>query len=170
MLSPRKTALRRTIPRTVFAASLVACASTAAVPAAQARSNHPKLDTRERQVIHRINAVRAEHGLARLAFGRKLSNAADRHSKRLQRSRTLSHQLPGEASLTGRLASAARAKPIGEVVFFASRGTSSAAIVRAWMDSPGHRAVLLSTEFGRAGVGIRTGRGGLYATVDVSGR
>lgn len=137
-------------------------------PAAMAGANEPRLDTRERAVIHRVNAVRADHGLAPLSFGGRLSRAADRHARRQLRARVLGHQVGGEAPLATRLARAARVQPIGEVVYFSGRGARSAAIVRAWMDSPPHRAVLLHPDFGRAGIGIRTGRGGLYATVDVA--
>lgn len=170
MSFPRPSAPRRSRRRTVIVASAALAAGAASVgpSSAAAGANEPRLDTRERSVIHRVNAVRAAHGLPRLAFGGKLSRAADRHSRRLLRSRVLTHQAPGEAPLASRLARAARVHPIGEVVYFTARGARSADIVRAWMDSPGHRAVLLSRDFGRAGVGIRTGRGGLYVTVDVA--
>ena len=139
-------------------------------PASAAAAGAPRFDARERAVLARVNAVRADHGLAPFAAGGRLARAADRHSLRQQRARTLSHQLPGESPLMQRLAKAARATPVGEVVLFASGGTSSAKIVRAWMDSPGHRSVLLSPDFGRAGIGIRTGAGGAFATMDVAAR
>jgi uncharacterized protein YkwD len=139
-----------------------------ASPAAAATGS-PSLDGRERTVIERINAVRADHGLAPLTTRRKLSHAADRHTARQLSRRTLSHQLPGEASLQGRLRLSAGRLPVGEVVAWAARqGSGSAAIVRNWMDSPEHRALLLSGDFRVAGIGIRTGSGGLYATVDLA--
>ncbi|MDO9353090.1 MAG: CAP domain-containing protein [Solirubrobacteraceae bacterium] len=169
MPNPRPTALRTCARRAALAAVAVTAGSTTFTAApAQAGANEPRLDTRERQVLHRVNAVRADHGLARLAFGRKLSRAADHHSRRSQQRRTVAHTLPGEQPLEGRLAHAARVKPIGEVIYWTRRGASSAEIVRAWMRSPGHRALLLSPDFGRAGIGIRTGRTGLYATVDLA--
>ncbi|MBJ7472711.1 MAG: CAP domain-containing protein [Solirubrobacteraceae bacterium] len=149
-------------------ATLVASATVATTaPAAQA--DGPTADGRERNVIHRINQVRADHGLRPLDLTPGLTRAADRHSRWQARSRRLSHQLPGEKSLTARLRKPAGGAKVGEVVFWSSRDARSARLVRAWMDSPGHRATLLSPSFSRAGIGIRTGRGGLYATVDVAG-
>ncbi len=150
----------------IAAAITLGSAGSGGTGSASAGANEPRLDTRERAVIHRINALRSDHGLPRLAFGGRLSRAADRHSRRLLRSRRLTHQLPGEAPLRRRLAKAARARPLGEVIYFNRRGAGSAQIVRAWARSPGHRALLLSRDFGRAGIGIRTGRGGVYVTLD----
>jgi uncharacterized protein YkwD len=170
MSFPHPSAILRTRLRAAVVAAFAVTASSSTFVASQAHAgaNEPRLDTRERQVIHRVNAVRADHGLPRLTFGGKLSKAADRHSHRSQQRRTLAHTLPGEQPLASRLAHAARVRPIGEVIYWTRRGASSAEIVRAWMRSPGHRALLLSPEFGRAGVGIRTGRSGLYATVDLA--
>jgi uncharacterized protein YkwD len=169
MSALRKTALKRTLPRTLVATLVAGSGVTAATPAVASAANSPHMDARERNVIHRINLIRRDHGLSALNATGSLTRAADRHSRRLLRSRTLTHQLPGEASVANRLASAARHKKVGETVFFASRGGGSASIVRAWMDSPPHRAVLLSGDFSKAGVGIRAGRGGVYVTADVAG-
>lgn len=158
----RRRSLRRlALPAAAF--------GTAVIAAPTASGNAPQVDGRERNVIHRINEIRADHGLRALDLTPGLTRAADRHSGRQARSRTLSHQLPGEADLSARLRGVAGGKPVSEVIFWGDGGVRSARIVRAWMDSPGHRAALLSSSFTRAGIGIRTGRGGLYATVDLAG-
>lgn len=157
---------RRTLRRLALS---VAALGTTAIAAPTAVANAPRVDGRERNVIHRINQVRADHGLRALDLTGGLSRAADRHSRRQARTRTLSHQLPGEPDLAARLRDVANGQPVSEVIFWGSGGVRSARVVRAWMDSPGHRAALLSSTFSRAGIGIRTGRGGLYATVDLAG-
>lgn len=158
--------LRRILRRLLLPAAAI---GTAAVAAPTAHGNAPRVDGRERNIVHRINEVRIDHGLRPLDLTPGLSRAADRHSRRQARAHTLSHQLPGEADLSTRLAKAAGGKPVSEVIFWGSGSVRSARVVRAWMDSPGHRAALLSADFTRAGIGIRTGRGGLYATVDLAG-
>lgn len=164
---PSKTSTRRRILRRL--ALPVATFGVAAVAAPTAHGHSPRVDGRERKVIHRINEIRADHGLRALDLTPGLSRAADRHSGRQAGARILSHQLPGEADLSARLRRAAGGKPVSEVIFWGSGGIRSARIVRAWMDSPGHRSALLSRSFTRAGIGIRTGRGGIYATVDLAG-
>ena len=146
-----------------------AAAGGAAAAPSPAQADGPKIDGRERNVVHRINLVRRDHGLRALDLTPGLSRAADRHSRWQARSRTVSHQLPGERDLTSRLTKPAGGAQVGEVLFWSTGGSRSAQLVRAWMDSPSHRATLLSPSFTRAGIGIRTGRGGLYATVDVAG-
>lgn len=169
MFSPLRSALRRRLPRTLLAAVAAGGAASASTPA-PASASGAAVDGRERNVIARVNAVRADHGLAPLRTGQRISRAADRHSLRQQRAGTLSHQLPGESPLAQRLRRAVHRMPVAEVVLWSARGARSAEIVRAWMDSPGHRAVLLSPDFRLAGVGIRSGRGGVFATVDVAAR
>ncbi len=149
--------------------ALAAAGIASATAPAPALADGPQIDGRERNVVHRINQVRIDHGLRPLDLTPGLSRAADRHSRWQARSRTLSHRLPGERDLTARLRKPAGGAPVGEVIFWSTGGSRSAQLVRAWMDSPGHRATLLSSSFSRAGIGIRAGRGGLYATIDVAG-
>ncbi len=157
---------RPALLRTLTAVLLAALALLA--PAAARATNAPSVDPREQAVIDRINAVRADHGLAALTLDDRLARAADRHSRRMARARTLSHRVPGEGRLRSRLRWAVGDAKVGEVILWGKGSVRSAEIVRAWMRSPGHRTLLLSPSFSRAGIGIRTGGGGAYATVDVA--
>jgi uncharacterized protein YkwD len=158
--APRRALLRMLLP---FVTALAAMA----VPSA-ARGESPRVDAREAAIIERVNAVRAQHGLSPLAVGRRLSRAADRHSRRMARARVLTHRLWGEGTLAGRLRWAVGDARVGEVIFWGHGAVRSAEVVRAWMDSPGHRDLLLSPQFSIAGIGIRAGGGGSYATVDLA--
>lgn len=149
--------------------ALVGAALAATAAPVQAAAS-PAVDARERAVIDRINQVRSQHGLGPLRLDSKISSSASRHSQRMQSRRTLSHQLPGEASLSQRLNWAVGSASTAEVIAWRSRGARSSQLVRAWMDSPGHRTVLLSSRYRSAGIGIATGSGGVYATVDVATR
>ncbi|MBO9534363.1 MAG: CAP domain-containing protein [Solirubrobacteraceae bacterium] len=135
-----------------------------------ARAASGSVDGREAAVLERINDVRASYGLAPFARHRKLSRAADHHSARMARARVVAHQVWGEGGLGARLRWAIGGAKAGEVLYWGRGGVRSATIVRAWMNSPGHRAILLSGEFTRVGIGLRPGSGGLYATVDVAAR
>ena len=150
-------------------AVLAAPPPTAAARAPPTPPAHsPSVDGRENNVVHRINEIRIDHGLRPLDVTAGLSRAADRHSLWQARSGRLGHQMPGERDLSSRLEHVSDGK-VSEVVFWGSRGVRSADIVRAWMGSPSHRATLLSPAFSKAGVALRPGSGGQYATVDLAG-
>lgn len=111
-------------------------------------------------MIAEINAVRAQQGLAGVGQRGMLAGAAGRHASRLKRRGQLQH------SSTQTLARRARAR-VGEILAWSSnRRASARSIVRNWMNSPPHRAVLLDGGFRRVGVGASRGRRGLYVTAD----
>jgi uncharacterized protein YkwD len=118
----------------------------------------------EWRVIAEINAVRAQHGLAAVNQRGLLSGAAGRHATRLKRSGRLMH------SSTGRLSRRA-GSPIGEVVAWNSKRRAGArSIVRAWLNSPPHRSVLLDGSFRTVGVGASRGKRGLFVAADFAKR
>lgn len=158
------------LPRAALRRAALASTALALTIAPAAAAADSSIDARERAVVDRVNAVRAHRGLAPLALDRRLSASAARHSQRMQARGVLAHRLPGEAPLASRLRWAVGGALVGEVVAWRARGARSAQLVRSWMDSPPHRAVLLSGRFRSAGVGIVSGRGGVYATVDVAAR
>ena len=146
--------------RAVLAAA-AAVVLTALAPSPASAAGMSRFEWR---VSAEINAIRAQHGLPAVTHRGLLSGAAGRHAARLRRSGRLVH------SSTSRLARRA-GSPVGEVIAWSSRRrTSARSIVRRWMQSPGHRAVLLDGRFRRIGVGASRGRGGLFVTAALSGR
>ena len=125
-----------------------------AVPAARAEG--PRLDTGERAVIRGINRARRAHGLRRLHPGRRLARAADAHTRAMLRADIFAH-----GAFAQRLRRYVHSGSIGETLAWTSR-CSARTVVRMWLESPSHRAVLLSGRFHRVGVGRR--RGSLGAT------
>jgi uncharacterized protein YkwD len=124
-----------------------------------------------------INAYRASHGLPRLIVDGRLSHAARSQSSAMMSRRTLAHGPTGSGRqrLT-RLCSRMHASTVGETIGWISfrRPSSQASgIVRWWMNSPPHRAALMSTTFKRIGVGRRIGKAGgrkvVWFTADMSG-
>ena len=124
--------------------------SSAAAPAAEAAG--PRIDRGERTVIRTINRARATHGLRRLRAGRRLARADDAHSRNMLRADFFAH-----GSFAQRVRRYVRLRRIGETIAMTSR-CSPRTVVRMWLNSPGHRAVLLSGRFRRVGIGRRLGR------------
>jgi len=130
--------------------TLLVSSFAATAPAAQAGG--PRIDNGERNVIRAINRARSAHGLRKLRAGRRLARAADVHTRNMLRSDFFSH-----GAFSQRVRRYVRRRSIGETIAMTSR-CSSRTVVRMWMNSPGHRAVLLSHKFRRVGVGRRLGR------------
>jgi uncharacterized protein YkwD len=125
-----------------------------------------------------INQKRHSHGKGSLSPNGQLTGAAQRHSDYMVEHRCFDHQCPGETGMSSRIKQSgylggAPAWGIGENIASGQgeRGFP-ANIVRAWMNSPPHRANILSGKFEHLGVGITQGTpsnpgadGGTY-TVD----
>jgi uncharacterized protein YkwD len=115
-----------------------------------------------------INAMRAEHGCGPLRLHLGLTRVAGEQARLLLADGELDHD--AGSPMPQRLHSAApSASLLGEDLAW---GTGSAAlpksIVRAWMNSPMHRQIMLDCRFSQLGVGIATGRfgdGGTRGTV-----
>jgi uncharacterized protein YkwD len=142
--------------------SLLACALVTAVcaisgPAAAGARANPRLDVIERAVIRHVNAVRAYHGLARVRRSRALSRAADRHSRDMLRRNFFAHASSDGTPFDRRVRRFARAGIVGETLAWVSPRGRARLVVRMWLESPPHRAILLSGGFRRIGVARRSG-------------
>jgi uncharacterized protein YkwD len=110
-----------------------------------------------------INAARARHGLARLGTTGALARAASEHSRDMAVHDFFSHDSPGGSTPKQRIAGAgyfdgASSWAIGETIAWGSGGMASpSSIVRSWLRSPGHRAILLDGRYDDAGIGIALG-------------
>lgn len=138
---------------------IVLAAGLLAPAAAQARSS-ARLDSTERRVIKRINAVRAAHGLPAVIAQHSLNRAADRHSWEILAKDWFAHSSPNGTTAGQRVRRYRRARAVGEVLAYVPRANrrNSAKVVGLWMSSPGHRQVLLSRTFRRVGVARQMGR------------
>jgi uncharacterized protein YkwD len=126
-----------------------------------------------------LNAERARHHLRPLRLSRRLGKAARRHSRAMARKRFFSHTSPNGATFIDRIRrtgylSGARSWHIGENIAYGSGDQSAPrAIGNAWMNSPPHRANILSS-FNAIGIGIAPGTpfgdGGATYTTDFGRR
>jgi uncharacterized protein YkwD len=149
-----------------------ACDSASAMPSKSAKR------TIVRATLCLVNAQRARQGLGKLRFSRRLSKAARRHVSDMARRNYFDHNSLSGASFVDRIRRTGylrrtRSWAVGENLAWGSgsRGTPGS-IVAAWMNSPGHRANILSGKFREIGIGVAYdapvngggGPAGTYAT------
>jgi len=121
-----------------------------------------------RELVILLNAHRRSRGLRTLRPGAALERSAMWKARHMARNGYLSHtDLPGRRTLAQRLRSCGFAgRGWGEVLAVGQR--RAAAVVRAWLSSPGHRSVLESRSWRTAGAGVARARDGwLYWALDV---
>jgi uncharacterized protein YkwD len=124
-----------------------------------------------------VNASRGVAGLRGFRSSRPLARAARAHARDMVRARYFAHQRSGGPSLSQRARRAGvRSRALGEAIAYGcgSAGTP-ASIVRTWLNSPPHRAILLSRGLGRVGIAVAGrapvacgGRGGTFV-LDAAG-
>lgn len=105
------------------------------------------------QLVRLTNVERANNGLPPLKAASELMQAAQYHSDWMASHNCFAHKCAGEADWDTRIANAGyvNAQALGENIA-AGYGSANDA-VQAWMNSPGHRANMLSADFREAGGG-----------------
>jgi uncharacterized protein YkwD len=130
------------------------------VSSAVATANPARLDKREKAMIRGINHERARYGLGPVSASRRLNRAADFHSWEMLDGNYFAHDSRDGAPFDARIRRYAHPQALGETLAMlgGSCGRGSAGrIVRMWMNSPGHRAILLSGRYRRVGLAKRSG-------------
>lgn len=113
-----------------------------------------------------INKHRDNHGLNSLRANQALREAAKRHTDKMVESGCFEHQCSSEPDVVGRVTSAGYLPcncswKVGENIGWGEKGESTpAAIVKAWMKSPEHRAIILTDGFQHVDVGVEAGKPG----------
>jgi uncharacterized protein YkwD len=126
------------------------------------RPARPSAD--EQRVLDLLNRDREKANLPRLHWDEQTATAARAHSALMAGSFGISHQFPGEPDVADRVAgSGARFTVSGENVAVAD---SPEEVHMALMNSPGHRANILSTRYNSVGIGVVVRKGRLYVTQD----
>ena len=125
-------------------------AATANTAQAPATSNY------ERRVAELVNVERQKNGLAPLAFDSSISNVARIKSKDMSDNNYFAHQSPTYGSAADMLTqNGIRYSAWGENIAAGQRTPEE--VVNAWMNSPGHRANILGSQFTKIGVGYVNG-------------
>lgn len=111
-----------------------------------------------RQLWRLQNAERRRHGLRRLKMSRDLKVAGRRHARDMVRRHYFGHVSRGGRDVVDRVASTRYGDRTGftvqENLYWWSHGRSAAAVLRAWMGSPVHRANVLHGGWRQFGIGV----------------
>lgn len=116
----------------------------------------------EAEVLRLVNEERAKVGCSPLAASSALADLAGDFSRAMAEGGFFDHTDPSGASPWDRAAKAGITNLGGENI---ARGQAdAAAVMEAWMNSPGHRANILNCDFKTLGVGVHFGPGGPWWT------
>ena len=127
--------------------ALVACLIVPALPAGTAAASASAED----QMVAKINTYRANRGLPKLRKSKSLTGTAERYSWKQMRSGYFGH--------SSRIQASSKYRRLGEILAYlaGSRAQVNAAF-RMWLNSGGHRAVIMDRGFRYVGAGRASGR------------
>jgi Cysteine-rich secretory protein family len=118
----------------------------------------------EQELFRLVNLERTNAGLDTLQWDAKLALAAQAHARELAGHAALSHRFSGEPELTQRVSAAgARFSAAAENVALADTPEE---IHLALMNSPGHRANIMSPRYNAVGIGVVVLRNRMYVAQD----
>jgi uncharacterized protein YkwD len=144
--------------------AVICCCAVLAWQPGAAHAKNAGLDRTERRVVKLVNRIRTHHGLRKLKASRTLAHAASDHTGDMLRADYLGHASQDGTPMATRVRRYTGARWVGENIAVTSRRRGVARrVVRMWMASPSHRAVLLSPKSRRIGVGRERGRLGTAA-------
>jgi uncharacterized protein YkwD len=108
-------------------------------------------DGNQQRMLHALNAVRAQHGLAPFHGSPSLHRSASAYARWMLRAEYFGHR--------GRIRASGRFARLGEALAWHSgRDARVSRTVRGWMQSAPHRALILHPGFRWLGAGIARGR------------
>ena len=101
-------------------------------------------------MVKKINKVRAKHGLRALRHAPSLTRSAGAYARVM-----MSRDFFGHSS---HIQAPRRFRRLGEAIAYRrGHARSTARTLRAWLQSPGHRALILSSSFRYVGAGVSMG-------------
>ena len=111
--------------------------------------------TAEIAVVREINRVRRTHHLRTVKLTAPLTRVARRHSSLMLKYNALSHSSFDGSSFSTRLQRAGKRRSYGETLAWApvGAGVNAKTLLRLWLRSAPHRAVLMNGKLRRVGVG-----------------
>jgi uncharacterized protein YkwD len=116
------------------------------------------------EVLKLVNEERAKVGCSAVSANSSLADLAQDFSEDMAARGFFDHTDPDGASPWDRAEKAGISDLGGENI---ARGQAdAAAVMQAWMNSPGHRANILNCDFKTLGVGVHLGSGGPWWTQD----
>src|SRR3954452_25051230 len=147
----------------VAAAAFAAPASAAPCPAADVLPTPVNLVGARHATLCLLNQQRHLHGLRPVHANGELRHAAQKYATAMVHHAFFSHVSPGGSTLLRRVRQTAYPLHgyrwrLGEnLAWGAGSRATPRAVVRAWMNSPGHRHNILTARFTHIGIGITPG-------------
>lgn len=106
----------------------------------------------QQQILSLVNVERSKAGLQPVTLNSKLNQAAQNHTNDMISKRYFSHTSPSGSTMVMRVQAVGYTySAIGENI--AAGGSTASATMTQWMNSPGHKANILSPKFRELGVG-----------------
>jgi uncharacterized protein YkwD len=133
------------------------CAGADVVPAAD------NVAVVDQATLCLLNQQRAAQGVGPLAENAELSSASTGYSQRMVAQSFFAHESPDGGTLVDRLTGAGYLGDddpwlVGENIGWGQGGLATPrSMVSAWMNSPGHRENLLSSDYSEVGLGLALG-------------
>ena len=156
-------------------ASVVALASAAvAVPVSGAGSSSTtRLAGVETQIVKEINRVRATRGLRALTLSSGLRSAAVSHTRAMLSANFFDHTSMDGTSFGDRIARTYPQRPnrpwaVGETLYRTTGVLTAREVVSGWLDSAGHRDILLSAQWREIGIGVARSQTGADAVGSIA--
>jgi uncharacterized protein YkwD len=113
--------------------------------------------TLQAPVVELFNEQRAARGIAPLQADARLAEVAAEHSADMLRSGYFAHD-DALGSWDARIRRCVQRHEVGEILAFGSgEDATPAGMVKCWMASPEHRAIILTPDLRRVGLGVATG-------------
>jgi uncharacterized protein YkwD len=126
----------------------------------------------EQLLLDAVNAARAAGGLPALAVDAALEDAARAHTQNLLANDAFTHDFldaTGPAPFASRIRRFYQGSCGGENLASGTPSLTPERAVQLWLNSPGHRANMLSTRFTTIGVALQSRDGTWIATTDFGG-
>ncbi len=120
------------------------------------------LTTQEQQLLDLTNNARARSGLAMLRIDPRLCRAARLHSANMARYNSMSHNLEGRSHQHRTRDAGYPSGMVAENICYSQSDPQQA--INTWLNSSGHRANMLSSQYADLGVGIAYSAGRPYYT------
>ncbi|TFE03285.1 CAP domain-containing protein [Jeotgalibacillus sp. R-1-5s-1] len=118
----------------------------------KAQQSEPAISSFEQQVVNLTNQEREKAGLAPLSVDQTLAKTAKEKSLDMQRNNYFSHTSPTYGSPFDMMKQfGVQYRSAGENIAMGQRTPEE--VVKAWMNSPGHRQNILSSSYTHIGVG-----------------
>jgi uncharacterized protein YkwD len=124
-------------------------------PSAPAVRAKTEVEIAEAKVVELTNAERAAHGCPALAADDRLATAARAHSADMAARNYFDHVSQDGRTFVDRVKAAGYPAPGAENIAAGQR--TAEAVVKGWMDSPGHRANILNCKLKALGAGMALG-------------